>query len=780
MKRAFVISAALALLVGVVFLAVTMGGGSTVRGQEEPTPTPTPTLTPLPAECDIGVVAPGIVASVSGTPVAALTMMVGDPPAVVDLTATFKNNGAVTQGAPDATCSFARAYTAEIGTGDSLTDTPVDPTKLGVRVEPYGAATHPYGDVCLQCSPAHQAEGWTAAQCLQGHGMGDYYPTPPPPWDYVLVPCDEQSWPAAYPFSMTPHSCEDGLDNTGSEEGTCDWAGFSAFCAIPTTPDATCLDVPAIGLIPAFRKVLPVDGTDTTVREVKVECRDGGTYPLVLLAGVGEASLSLAPPFYGPSSDPNAANDITATVITVTCIDSTPTPTPTPTPGPFTPTFSYTFDEVAPDDLEILPADDECPVGAPCKDLWRVEIPDGQPPAQVSGLLLPSAVVSFANGAVIPEGAILGKLLVSMKTSQTGNCATDGVITDWAMTYMNGTIDPASTTGSSSDRCSFSHWPSELNGTRDAFLAANPGAVLNSRWVGCISDLAVNTLFFAHPDGSTSYVAWSYGPSGGLCGGPEVISSVSLGISKDNPDTGQDEGGIPIRTCVAPGTHTITVALDRIDTPPGDAIVLQDTATCSPNTPAGSGVSVPLNGGTGLLGGIDFTFSEVASGGSTSVITTTTGPPPPTGFKIVGLSELPLYFDINTDASYSGELTVCIRYDESQVAGPESNLKLMQRVDGFDDITTSVDTANDIICGTTTHLSVFVVAEPLATPTPTPTPTRPHGVGGTVKLPPAAIAAESGAPAEGSGWGTASWAALAGAAVALAVGGWYARRRWLG
>jgi len=75
--------------------------------------------------------------------------------------------------------------------------------------------------------------------------------------------------------------------------------------------------------------------------------------------------------------------------------------------------------------------------------------------------------------------------------------------------------------------------------------------------------------------------------------------------------------------------------------------------------------------------------------------------------------------------------------------------------------------------------------DPTGTPTPvpmsTPTPTRPPGVGGAVMLPPAAIAAESGAPSEGSGWPAATYAALAsavaGAAVAVAAGGWYARRR---
>jgi Tol biopolymer transport system component len=69
---------------------------------------------------------------------------------------------------------------------------------------------------------------------------------------------------------------------------------------------------------------------------------------------------------------------------------------------------------------------------------------------------------------------------------------------------------------------------------------------------------------------------------------------------------------------------------------------------------------------------------------------------------------------------------------------------------------------------------------PSNTPTPTATPTPPPGVGGTVKLPPAALAAESGVPREGSG-GAASGVALAGAVVGgvvvLAAGGWYARRR---
>jgi len=463
----------------------------------------------------------------------------------------------------------------------------------------------------------------------------------------------------------------------------------------------------------------------------------------------------------------------------------------TPTPGPFTPTFSYTLDDAAPDNPDVTPAADECAVGAPCKSLWSVEIPDGQPNAGIFGRVIPSSIVDVAGGAVVPDGAITGKTSGFARAGPVGKCAAEGTIAPWEWTDLDATTDASTTTGSPSDLYSFSQWPTQLNGIRDSFLAANPGSALVRRMVGWSQWWPVNTLFFSQTDGSISYTVVVGDPTappapttGGTCG-PVVIKSVLLGVSADNPDTPEDEGGIPLRTCIASGTFTVTVSLDRDDTPPGDAVVLEDTATCSPNTPAGSGVSVPLNGGTGTLAGTDLIFSQVTSAGSTSIITTTAGPPPPTGFKIVGLSEIPLYFDINTDAFYSGELTVCIRYDESQVAGPEANLKLMQRVDGFVDITTSVDTANDVICGTTTHLSIFVVAEPVAaaTPTPgptaTPTPMRPPGVGGAVNLPPAAVAAESGAAAEGSGWATVAYAALAGAAAAIGVGGWYTRRRWL-
>ena len=445
--------------------------------------------------------------------------------------------------------------------------------------------------------------------------------------------------------------------------------------------------------------------------------------------------------------------------------------------GPFTPTFSVTLDEVAPDNLDILPADDECPVGAACKLLAWTELPDGQP-VWDGYAIVPSPIVGLAGDTLVPDGAIVGRSSLSLRIGPVGGCAAEGTIIAVELTWFDATTDVSTTTGSQSDLCSFSNWPTQINGVRDHFLAANPGAVLTARRVGSQPTVCANALLFTQTDGSILYhQVWgdpTAPPTTESCG-PVLNKSVFLGLSADNPDTPADEGGIPLFTCTAPGMQTFRDLYDRNDTPPGDVLVLEDTGICSPNTPAGDDVSVPLNGGTEALAGIDVTFSEVTDEGSTTVVTTTAGPPPPTGFKIVGLAELPLYFDINTDTSYSGDLTVCVRYDETQVAGQEANLKLMQRVDGFVDITTSVDTANNIICGTTTGFSIFVVAEPLA---------GPPVVGGMVEMQVGSSGLGVASVADASGAASGSnYIAIAGlaaaAVVALSAGAWYTRRRWV-
>ena len=84
------------------------------------------------------------------------------------------------------------------------------------------------------------------------------------------------------------------------------------------------------------------------------------------------------------------------------------------------------------------------------------------------------------------------------------------------------------------------------------------------------------------------------------------------------------------------------------------------------------------------------------------------------GFEVAGV-----YYDITTTAEYTGTIEVAIPYDETQVEGPEENLKLWHWDPdvGWTDCTTWVDTENNIIYGEVTSLSVFVVGEPLITAT---------------------------------------------------------------
>jgi hypothetical protein len=67
------------------------------------------------------------------------------------------------------------------------------------------------------------------------------------------------------------------------------------------------------------------------------------------------------------------------------------------------------------------------------------------------------------------------------------------------------------------------------------------------------------------------------------------------------------------------------------------------------------------------------------------------------------------------------------------------------------------------------------------TPAPTLTPIHTQGVGGVVKLPPAAVTAEYGAATDESGWTVWAYAAVASGValviVAVAAGGWYTSRR---
>ena len=101
-------------------------------------------------------------------------------------------------------------------------------------------------------------------------------------------------------------------------------------------------------------------------------------------------------------------------------------------------------------------------------------------------------------------------------------------------------------------------------------------------------------------------------------------------------------------------------------------------------------------------------FDDVLEGGTTSVATSPTGPPPPTGFK---LGTPPIYYELFTTAVFAGSVQVCIDYSGTVFKKPETLRLFHDDGTGWADITTSNDLVASVICGTTTSLSPFTVAE---------------------------------------------------------------------
>ncbi len=125
------------------------------------------------------------------------------------------------------------------------------------------------------------------------------------------------------------------------------------------------------------------------------------------------------------------------------------------------------------------------------------------------------------------------------------------------------------------------------------------------------------------------------------------------------------------------------------------------------NTPVGSNVTVSLESA-------DVTFQDVLESGTTTVTTSTENPgePTPSDFYVIEGN----FIDITTTATYSGLITVGIRYDESQVDNEESLRLFHWNGSEWGDITTSVDTVENIVYGQVASLSSFFLGEPAVLP----------------------------------------------------------------
>lgn len=212
------------------------------------------------------------------------------------------------------------------------------------------------------------------------------------------------------------------------------------------------------------------------------------------------------------------------------------------------------------------------------------------------------------------------------------------------------------------------------------------------------------------PFGGTTTLTFNWDTTGVPLGLYEIKAEASpvAGETDINDNTftdGQVSVMIPVTSgqqfdlsTLEPGEYVLTViATDNAG----------NTATSSVtfnviNTPAGTNVVVPIPDAA-----LDVTFTTVTGSGTTQATTSNTGPSVPTGFT---LGNPPLYYDITTTATYSGQIQIAIDYDSRFTN--EANLRLLQWDSGTDewlDVTTNIDTTNHIIYGQVSHLSIFAV-----------------------------------------------------------------------
>lgn len=82
-------------------------------------------------------------------------------------------------------------------------------------------------------------------------------------------------------------------------------------------------------------------------------------------------------------------------------------------------------------------------------------------------------------------------------------------------------------------------------------------------------------------------------------------------------------------------------------------------------------------------------------------------------FDIIPVS-LPKHYNINTTATYDGLIEICVIYDDAGLSSQEEDFLslLLYHDDEWTNMTTSLNSTTNTICGTTPTLSVATIAVP--------------------------------------------------------------------
>ncbi len=197
---------------------------------------------------------------------------------------------------------------------------------------------------------------------------------------------------------------------------------------------------------------------------------------------------------------------------------------------------------------------------------------------------------------------------------------------------------------------------------------------------------------------------WQFNPCGNLLGvvwqpGPSQVE-VDMFNTSDGTKVGHSGETFPVDFVALAATGASEQATVGLNAP----VDIATNPGCGSNTPTGSNVSVSPKDPTTGTSPVTVTFSNVTQAGQTSVTTGSSGPASPAGFE---LGNPPTIYDVTTTAIFAGTAMICINYSGITFTGSP---QLYHYVNGvWAQITTTVDTVNHVVCGTTSSFSPFAI-----------------------------------------------------------------------
>jgi len=200
---------------------------------------------------------------------------------------------------------------------------------------------------------------------------------------------------------------------------------------------------------------------------------------------------------------------------------------------------------------------------------------------------------------------------------------------------------------------------------------------------------------------------WQFNPCGNLLGvvwqpSPGQVE-VDMFNTSDGTKVGHSGETFPVDFVALASTGASEQATVGLNAP----VDIATNPGCGSNTPTGSNVSVSPKDPTTGTSPVTVTFSSVTQAGQTSVTTGSSGSASPAGFE---LGNPPTIYDVTTTATFAGTATICINYSGIAFSGSP---QLYHYVNGvWAQITTTVDTVNHVVCGTTSSFSPFALFQP--------------------------------------------------------------------